>query len=67
VFVIANGKAEFRRVKTGIASDTDFEVLGEIKPGEKVIIGPHKTLRTLKPGQRVKIEEPKKAKGKESQ
>jgi len=31
------------------------------------VIGPHKTLRTLKPGQRVKIEEPKKAKGKESQ
>ncbi|HEX5030227.1 MAG TPA: efflux RND transporter periplasmic adaptor subunit [Candidatus Eisenbacteria bacterium] len=67
VFVIVNGKAEFRRVKTGIASDTDFEVLGEIKPGEKVVIGPHKTLRSLKPGQRVKIEEPKKAKGKESQ
>jgi HlyD family secretion protein len=67
VFVIVNGKAEFRRVKTGIASDTDFEVNGEIKPGEKVVIGPHKTLRSLKPGQRVKIEEPKKAKGKESQ
>lgn len=66
VFVIAGGKAEFRRVKTGIASDTDFEVGGEIKPGEKVVIGPHKILRTLKPGQRVKIEEPKKAKGKES-
>lgn len=66
VFVIAGGKAEFRRVKTGIASDTDFEVRGEIKPGDKVVIGPHKTLRTLKPGQRVKIEEPKKAKGKES-
>ena len=65
VFVIANGKAEFRKVKTGIASDTDFEVTGELKPGEKVVIGPHKTLRALKPGQRVKIEEPKKAKGKE--
>jgi HlyD family secretion protein len=67
VFVIAAGKAEFRRVKTGIASDTDFEVTGEIKPGEKVVIGPHKTLRTLRPGQRIKIEEPKKAKGKEPQ
>jgi HlyD family secretion protein len=65
VFVIAAGKAEFRRVKPGIASDTDFEVVGELKPGEKVVIGPHKTLRTLKPGQKVKIEEPKKPKGKE--
>jgi HlyD family secretion protein len=65
VFVIVDGKAEFRRVKPGIASDTDFEVVGELKPGEKVVIGPHKTLRTLKPGQKVKIEEPKKPKGKE--
>ena len=65
VFVIVGGKAEFRRVKPGIASDTDFEVAGELKPGDKVVIGPHKTLRTLKPGQKVKIEEPKKPKGKE--
>jgi HlyD family secretion protein len=65
VFVVVGGKAEFRRVKPGIASDTDFEVAGELKPGEKVVIGPHKTLRTLKPGQKVKIEEPKKPKGKE--
>ena len=67
VFVIAaNGTVEFRRVKPGIASDTDFEVLGEVKPGEKVVIGPHRVLRTLKPGQRVKIEEPKRQPGKES-
>ena len=63
VFIIAKGLAEFRRVKPGIASDTDFEVSGDLKPGEKVIIGPHKVLRTLKPGQKVKIEEPKKPKG----
>jgi HlyD family secretion protein len=66
VFVIAKGLAEFRRVKPGIASDTDFEVVGDLKPGEKVVIGPHKILRTLKPGQKVKIEELKKPKGKEA-
>lgn len=66
VFVINKGLAEFRRVKPGIASDTDFEVSGDIQPGDKVIIGPHKVLRTLKPGQKVKIEEPKLAKGKET-
>ncbi len=66
VFVIAKGLAEFRPVKPGISSDTDFEVAGELKPGEQVITGPHKVLRTLKPGQKVKIEEPKKPKkGKE--
>jgi HlyD family secretion protein len=66
VFVISKGMAEFRRVKPGIASDTDFEVSGDIRPGEKVVTGPHKVLRTLKPGQKVKIEEPKLAKGKET-
>ena len=53
-------------MKPGIASDTDFEVSGDIRPGEKVVTGPHKVLRTLKPGQKVKIEEPKLAKGKET-
>ena len=66
VFVIANGVAEFHRVKPGIASDTDFEITGDLKPGDKVIIGPHKILRTLKVGQKVKVEEPKKPKGKEA-
>jgi HlyD family secretion protein len=66
VFVIADGKVVFRRVKPGIASDTDFEVVGDLKPGEKVVTGPHRVLRTLKPEQRVKIEEPKRQTGKES-
>ena len=66
VFVIAKGVAEFRRVKTGLASDQDFEVQGDLKPGDHVITGPHRVLRTLKPGQKVKVEEPKKTTGKES-
>lgn len=59
VFVIVDGKAQFRKIKTGIASDTDYEVEGEVKPGDKVITGPFRVLRTLKPGAGVKIEEPK--------
>lgn len=66
VFVIAKGIAEFRRVKTGLASDTDFEVEGDLKPGDRVVTGPHRILRTLKPGQKVKVEEPKKSAGKEA-
>ncbi len=62
VFVIQDGVVQFRRVTTGIASDTDFEVAGELKPGEKVITGPFRVLRTLKPGARVKIEEAKRPK-----
>ncbi|HEX7076978.1 MAG TPA: efflux RND transporter periplasmic adaptor subunit [Candidatus Eisenbacteria bacterium] len=62
IFVIVNGKAQFRKVKPGIASDTDFEVSGDVKAGEKVITGPFRVLRTLKPGASVKIEEPKQPK-----
>jgi HlyD family secretion protein len=65
VFVIEKGVAEFRRVRPGLASDTDFEVEGDLKPGDHVVTGPHRVLRTLKPGQKVKVEEPKKTAGKE--
>ena len=59
VFVMEKGTARFRRVRTGIASDTDFEISGDVKAGEKVITGPYRVLRNLKPGQKVKVEEPK--------
>ncbi|TMQ59829.1 MAG: efflux RND transporter periplasmic adaptor subunit [Candidatus Eisenbacteria bacterium] len=63
VFVMGNGEAQFRKVRTGIASDTDLEVSGDLKANEKVIVGPNKVLRQLKPGSRVKLEEPKAKKG----
>ncbi len=62
VFVMEKGAAQFRRVKTGISSDTDFEIEGDIKVGEKVVTGPFKVLRALKPGSKIKVEELK-AKG----
>ena len=58
VFVLVNGRTEFREVTTGIASETDIEVTGNLKPGEQVITGPYQVLRDLKPGQRVKVEKP---------
>jgi HlyD family secretion protein len=64
VFVMEKGTARFRRVRTGIASDTDFEITGDVRTGEKVITGPYRILRSLKPGQKVKVEEPK---GKEAE
>ncbi len=66
VFVMVDGVAQFRRVRTGIASDTDLEVTGDVKAKEKVITGPNKVLRQLKPGSKVKIEEPKTKKGDKS-
>lgn len=58
VFVLVGHKVEFREVTTGIASDTDIEVTGKIKPGDKVVTGPYQVLRDLKPGAQVKVEKP---------
>lgn len=65
VFVVVDGMTQFRSVRTGVTSDTDMEVAGNLKPGEKVVTGPFRILRTLKPGAKVKIEEPKRPRGNE--
>ena len=62
VFVMGKeGAVAFRKVTTGLSSDTDYEVSGDLKPGEKIVTGPFRVLRTLKPEQRVRVEEPKKS------
>src|SRR4029079_13435093 len=63
VFVLIGDHAEFRKIKTGISSETDIQVLpgGELKAGERVVTGPYKVLRDLKPGDRVEWQ--KKGKG----
>ena len=57
VFVVRDGLAKFVPVKTGIASETMIEIVGEVKPGESVVTGPYKALRELKPEQKVKQEQ----------
>jgi HlyD family secretion protein len=57
VFVLRDGVAEFVPVKTGIAGDKYFEVLGGLKPGDQVITGPFNSVRNLKDGDKVKIDE----------
>jgi HlyD family secretion protein len=48
----AHGKqrAKFAPVTTGITGATDIEVLSGLKDGQEIVIGPYKTLRTLKNG-----------------
>jgi HlyD family secretion protein len=48
----AHGKqrAKFVPVKTGITGATDIEVLSGLQDGQEIVIGPYKTLRTLKNG-----------------
>jgi HlyD family secretion protein len=56
VFVIRSKKALFVPVETGISGTTDIEVTKGLQPGDEVITGSYKVLRTLKPGTNVKID-----------
>jgi HlyD family secretion protein len=55
VFVVVDGKAEFRRVRVGIAGQTHFEVLSGLAEGDQVVSGNYRAIRDLRDGQRVKI------------
>jgi HlyD family secretion protein len=52
VFVIdAEKKAHIRRVRTGISSDSDVEILEGLQDGEQIVEGPYRTLaKELKDG-----------------
>jgi HlyD family secretion protein len=56
VFVIREGKAQFLPVQTGITGTTDIEVLNGLKPGDEIVTGSYKVLRTLRPGTSVKVD-----------
>jgi HlyD family secretion protein len=56
VFIIRDRKAEFLPVQTGITGTTDIEVLNGLKPGDEIVTGSYKVLRTLRPGATVKID-----------
>jgi HlyD family secretion protein len=60
VFVIdGDNKTHARRVRTGIASDTDLEILEGLQDGEKVVEGPFRTVsKELKDGDRIKENQP---------
>jgi HlyD family secretion protein len=55
VFVIEKGAAKLKPIKTGIASETDLEILEGIEPDETVITGPYKVLSKLDEGDKVKF------------
>jgi HlyD family secretion protein len=59
VYVLKDGKAAFRPIKTGLLGELSLEVVEGLAGGEVVITGPFRALRSLKPGDRVKQEKPK--------
>ena len=56
VFVVTAGKAEFRKVETGITGATDIEVLNGLKPGDQIVTGSYQVIRTIKNGALVKVD-----------
>lgn len=58
VYVVENGKAVQRPVKTGISDETRVEILSGVKAGDKAVTGPYRSLRDLEAGEAVHITTP---------
>jgi len=58
VFVIKDGKAQFRRVETGITGVTDIEITSGLEEGEKIVTGSYRILRELRHLASVREEKP---------
>ncbi len=59
VFVVEKGVARMRPVETGLASESEIEIVSGVKPGDLVVEGPYRTLaRDLRDGRAVKFEPP---------
>src|SRR6201987_5220922 len=67
IFVVNGKKALFRPVETGISGVTDIEITKGLQPGDEIVVGSYKALRTLKPEATVKVDNtaPKKIEEKE--
>jgi len=60
LFVVNKDKiARFRPVKTGITGESEIEITESLKRDEEVVSGSFQTLRTIKDGDRVKIDNTK--------
>ena len=62
VFVVRNGVATFRPVKTGVAGDEHFEVIEGLREGETIVAGTYQAIRDLKDGAKVRAADTTKTK-----
>ena len=56
VFLVEKGRVKFVPVKSGIADQQNMEIVSGLKENDQIITGSYKILRTLKDGDKVKIE-----------
>jgi HlyD family secretion protein len=59
VYLVKAGKLGFSKVETGIAGELMIEVKNGVKPGDEIVTGPFKTLRQVKEGDKVVVENEK--------
>jgi HlyD family secretion protein len=60
VYVLREGEAKFLPVELGLAGELKVEITRGLPRGQEIVTGPFKTLRTLKEGDRLKVENEKK-------
>jgi HlyD family secretion protein len=56
VFIVKDGKAQFKEVKTGISGATDIEVLSGLSEGEQLVTGSYQVIRTIRNDAKVKVD-----------
>jgi HlyD family secretion protein len=61
VFVFDNGRAKKRAVTTGTADDSFIAITDGLKEGEKIVVGPSKTLLFLLDGEKLTVDTAKPA------
>ena len=59
VFVVKAGRAVFQKVDTGVTGATDIEVLSGLQPGQEIVTGSYKTIRTIRNDAKVKVDNSK--------
>jgi HlyD family secretion protein len=56
VFVVKDGRAVFREIKTGISGASEIEVLSGLEPNDEVVTGSYKVIRTMRNHARVMVD-----------
>jgi HlyD family secretion protein len=67
VYTVKDGKAVFVAIRTGLAGELMVEVVEGLKPGQEIITGPFKALRSIKDGDKVRVATEKERKALEAQ
>jgi HlyD family secretion protein len=59
VYLMEDGKASLRKVTTGVSDVLYVEISDGLAVGDEVVIGPYRTLKSMKQGDAIKVEEKK--------